>query len=339
MIKVQIEARVIDIVNHVVAGEGKVEDDYVEAKAMWLPPDKVARKIAAMANAARGEPVIWIVGLDEERHRVVQVDETDPADWWAAVQRGFAHEVSPDLITINVATDHGRVVCLYFETDRAPYLVKTGSTGTATTEIPWRSGTRTRTATRSELLSLLRTSTSIPRLELIRPSAMCFIQEAVQLSGEKKAVCSFSFKCLMFFDTDMNGSLLLPRHRWSCSLRASSGPEFNIEPKIADFSKSGRIGEFGVTARKSGLLVTGPDVVEFNGGVNISDVEFEAVSLSDWVEINIELPTSDSVRSAKIRERLTDRGSGHMATHGSGFRVSWGDHSNYRWPEGLSLID
>lgn len=77
-----------------------------------------------MANAAHGHSIMWIVGLSEEKRAVVPIDDTDPANWWPQMQKQFAYEVTPDLTVVNVSTDHGKVVCLHFETNRAPYFVK-----------------------------------------------------------------------------------------------------------------------------------------------------------------------------------------------------------------------
>lgn len=117
----RIEARVLEIVDRVVTQGRKVEDDAVEAKATWpADPHKAARRIAALANAARGDDVMWLIGLDENGHAVVPLDDTDVANWWPAVESKFADVVAPAVRTLVVPTEHGQVVCLYFETDRSP---------------------------------------------------------------------------------------------------------------------------------------------------------------------------------------------------------------------------
>ena len=42
-------------------------DSRVELKAEWPDAVDAARRIAGHANAARGDPVLWIIGLDEKR--------------------------------------------------------------------------------------------------------------------------------------------------------------------------------------------------------------------------------------------------------------------------------
>lgn len=42
-----------------------IEDSRVELKASWPDPKKAARRLAGHANAARGEPILWLVGIND----------------------------------------------------------------------------------------------------------------------------------------------------------------------------------------------------------------------------------------------------------------------------------
>jgi hypothetical protein len=64
------------------------EDIRVELKTVW-PSDnlnKVARQLGAHANAARGEPVLWLLGVDEKAGTVPGVIPDDFAN--STVSRG-----------------------------------------------------------------------------------------------------------------------------------------------------------------------------------------------------------------------------------------------------------
>lgn len=90
-----LEARVLSVVEAVLRGR-QVEDDRVELKAVWPEPGvKVARQIAGHVNAAAGEPVLWIIGLDEKRCQIGSTSGTEPSNWWKAVKGHFA-EVAPE---------------------------------------------------------------------------------------------------------------------------------------------------------------------------------------------------------------------------------------------------
>ena len=66
MKKQDIEFKVLDIIDRLEKGQ-PIEDDTVELKAEW-PKDhfRAARRIAAHANSARGEPLLWLIGIDEK---------------------------------------------------------------------------------------------------------------------------------------------------------------------------------------------------------------------------------------------------------------------------------
>lgn len=155
MRKLQAEAwarRVIEQVKK----KTKVEDDQVELKSKLIPFERAARRIAAHANKSRGEDILWLIGIDEETGLVGVPANSDFAPWWQQVKACFDEE-SPRLehqLTLEV--DNFAIMMLLFETDRYPFVVKnpTGK-GYIDREVPWRDGTTTRSAHRSELVLLV----------------------------------------------------------------------------------------------------------------------------------------------------------------------------------------
>lgn len=109
----RLEARVLDIVERVTGG-GRVDDDLVECKSGWIEPTKAARRLAGHANAGRGDDILWIVGLDEDKGCVVPLDGQEVSNWWAQVEKRFADGVTPDIDVLNVPTEGGSVVALSF---------------------------------------------------------------------------------------------------------------------------------------------------------------------------------------------------------------------------------
>jgi hypothetical protein len=139
------------------------EELRVEIKADWPNSEKAARRIAAHANAAHGEPILWIIGVDQEG-AVVGARHEEMANWWPSVQKRF-NELPPSLLAdINVPAGTLTVVALVFETDRAPYVVKMTDDYL---EVPWRDGTRTRSAKRGELLRILSPLQRKPNVEVL----------------------------------------------------------------------------------------------------------------------------------------------------------------------------
>ena len=118
-----------------------IEDSRVELKSTWIPAEKASRQIAGHANAARGSPILWLIGIDEKTG-LVGAKHEELATWYAKVKSQF-NGVAPSLMNLNIPIQGKTVVALLFETDRAPYVVinpvygKTGG-GAVSHEAPWR---------------------------------------------------------------------------------------------------------------------------------------------------------------------------------------------------------
>lgn len=160
----RLERRVLDLVGAVKSGT-KVEDSLVELKTEWPAPEGAFRQLAGHANAARGDNILWVIGIDEKDRSVPGANGEELSVWWPQVQKRF-ESTSPDLIRhLNVQFEGVSVQALLFGTDRAPYVVHASVKPEA--EVPWRDGTRTRSAKRHELLSLLEASTKAIATEII----------------------------------------------------------------------------------------------------------------------------------------------------------------------------
>lgn len=90
MRKIEIEAWAHRVVETVKSGH-KVEDSLVELKSTLIEAKKAARRLAAHANAANGQPILWIIGLDETSG-VVQSIQDDLSDWWNQMKSEFDDE-------------------------------------------------------------------------------------------------------------------------------------------------------------------------------------------------------------------------------------------------------
>ena len=135
-----------------VKSQKPVEDTRVECKASWVEPYSIARQFAGHANAAKGESILWLMGIDEKQGIVTGVDRNDLANWYPQLVKNF-DGVAPSLLAdLNLDVDSKTVVALMFDTSNAPFVIKVPNTDRL--EIPWRQGTRTRSANRSEVLRI-----------------------------------------------------------------------------------------------------------------------------------------------------------------------------------------
>ncbi len=143
------------------------EDDRVEHKQEW-PTDypKIARRVAGLCNAARGEPVLLIIGPDNQTAN----SSIDPADWFAKLEKEF-DSVPPDHQHISFHHNGKPADAILFHTDRAPYVVRnpdfgTSGGGSIALEVPWRDGTRIRTARREDLIRILVPIAKLPSIHV-----------------------------------------------------------------------------------------------------------------------------------------------------------------------------
>ena len=170
MKKQEIEFKVLDIIDRLEKGQ-PIEDDQVELKTEW-PSDhfKAARRIAAHANCARGEDIMWLIGIDE-KSGVVGADFEELSVWYAKIKSKFDQGMAPNLISLAVPYEGKTVVALLFETERAPYVIRIPATwGPVTCEVPWREANSTRSAKRSDLIKLLHPVQKQPSVEILNGS-------------------------------------------------------------------------------------------------------------------------------------------------------------------------
>jgi hypothetical protein len=146
-----------------------VEDSRVELKRTWPEPVKAAPRLAAHANAARGESIVWIVGLDEEADPpVFSIDATETSTWYASLRRHFDEGWAPPCLQDLVLSVENRTIVVFeFRTDGAPYVCLNPKGGEPSRWVPWREATGTHAAGRRRLLELLIGQSKLPELDVL----------------------------------------------------------------------------------------------------------------------------------------------------------------------------
>lgn len=186
----EIELWARDVVEAVIRNQ-PVEDSRVELKANWIEPGKAAKQLAGHANASRGEPILWLIGVDERNATVSGVDPVEFEGWYKQVQRWF-DGYAPDLVIhTNVRIEDHTVVALYFDTAQyAPYVVTNDKGGYPEFSVPWRDGTRIRAARRDELLRLLLPIVKQPHIRLA--TAELGLRVSAQAISQRKHTWTFT---------------------------------------------------------------------------------------------------------------------------------------------------
>ncbi|MBN1261349.1 MAG: ATP-binding protein, partial [Anaerolineae bacterium] len=214
----QIEGWVLDIVDRVKTGQ-PIEDSRVELKATWIEPDRAARRIAGHANAARGAPILWVIGVDEDSG-IVGASQEELANWYPQVKAQF-DGIAPTLSHYNIPAEGRTVVALYFETDRAPYVVKNlaygqKGGGPVSLEVPWREGTSTRSATRADLLRILIPLQPLPSFEILGGSLT-----AEELERQERPALRWSLEFDLYVTTLGKEATVIPFHKCAGSFHVS----------------------------------------------------------------------------------------------------------------------
>lgn len=147
-----------------------LEDVRVEMKRDWPPAAQAARQIAGHANFARGDPILWLIGLDET-DGVVGASSIEFSNWHAQLNACFEGP-APAMTDLNLFSEGKLVVALAMETDRMPYVVKNPNFGKpdggpVQFEVPWRVARGTRTARREDLLRIIASPSKVPNVEVL----------------------------------------------------------------------------------------------------------------------------------------------------------------------------
>ena len=296
----ELETLVLSTVDRILNGR-RAEDSRIECKGSWPDPKK-ARQLAGHANSARGEEIVWIIGIDETAGEFTSPVMPDLADWWSQMSARFDDHVVPGIRELNVqVTDTASVTALLFSTDRAPYLIK-ASDGQSSFErdVPMRSGTGTRSAYRHELLRLLQPAAVPPPASLITAS----------LSGYKAKDSStrFHLNIQVYIDQRPDEIVVLPYHQSMCQIvdareelveNKTRTVLFNLSPGSTD----GVFAKVGVQARSDGFVVAGGAVVQLFG---ITDLKNKYSDFSDVqeFEIIVEVGVAGAERSIEIVKTL-----------------------------------
>lgn len=266
MTKPQLENRVLEIVQTVVGGR-RVEDDLTECKTQWPALPKASRQLAASANRAAGDEIVWIVGLDETAGKVTEIEPVEISNWTAQLYKPFPQGIYPELLhNFRVPVDENQhVIALVFDTARAPYVVRMANTPDFL-EVPMREGTRTRSAWRSDLLRILVPKSLAPDAVPLSADLTIAVEEP---EGAKPRV-SARGTMRLFIEHLSERYVMLPRHTMAIEIDSGDGAllmnvgasEGAASLRQRDDRPPRPAPAYGVSVGRDGVLATGPGSVE-----------------------------------------------------------------------------
>lgn len=294
-----IEYWALRIIERVESGQPS-EDTRVELKSVWPDPVKSARQIAGHANSARGEPILWLIGVDEKQG-VLGAKYEELTDWYAQVKTQF-DGVVPAVLSVNVHVRHKTgmktVGALLFETGGAPFVVKNQAHGQpgggpVSLEVPWREGTGTRSAYRGDLLRILVPLQRLPTFELLEADmSVC--------GKDTEGGFPWALYLQVYLAPAPGSRVVIPYHRCHAWMKLEAFGSIQYD-RVSLNAAAPERSRFAV-ASYSGIHMTGPELLSL--GAYLRTKEVPSI-LPDRVEIGAELFVVDGEEYITISDRLT----------------------------------
>jgi hypothetical protein len=299
-----IDARVQAAIENLQAGRGVEDDAGIEFKGDWPEPASKARQLAGAANALRGEPLIYVIGVHDQTGAVTVPAKTEPQEWYAKVSKPF-DQIAPELLwtqTVFVGDDKPQsVTVLVFATDEFPYVIN----GQNRREVPLRVATGTESARRNQLVRMFEPSLRAPALTISEAAVTArwtdspnAVLGAEPLEIERRLWLLLSVECRVFVEHTGPVPLTLPvrdmRARLICT-------DFETRPdvKVRHLGDTGRWTmlkpgqpappepvppQYGVYARDQHVVATAPG--EFT---IMADTRWEGVAPNDSMSDSFDL--------------------------------------------------
>lgn len=209
-------------------GRQAEDDARFELKSKWPPPNAdTARRVAAHANSARGDDIIWVIGVDEKARKVTGAEASDPAQWEDQLRNHFANRWAPSVRPQVIPWGNTNVVALIFGTIGAPFLVRFGEN----TEVPWRGSTRVRSATRFELLEMLTPLVRAPEVEILDGRL------GQSRSPSEITPIRIRLALILYLAAHDDHDVVLPLHRMKVSVLNGRGRRLDLRFAKADVNR------------------------------------------------------------------------------------------------------
>jgi hypothetical protein len=300
---IDLEAKVITAVDRIRDGQ-LVENDLIECKRSW-PQENKARQLAGSLNRAGGDPVVYIIGIDDKTGGVHDVSDTDVLDWWNQIVGKFDH-TPPEMIRhVDVQVSEGEhVVGVAIASDRAPYVVKTGNPSPSL-EVPMREGTGTRSARRDELLRLLIPTVRLPEVVVLDANLRGEFYTQGGKSGTQSLSCMGQLR--VYVEHNGNGLVTLPAHGMRGRVTIHEEVfDLSIEPPVEHVSIPTGTKSIGMQRPSDGVSLTRPGSVPLQLSMKgLSPDDKVLLIAAKTMEIEVVLEVLHSVRPLKVAATLS----------------------------------
>ncbi|BCW84095.1 hypothetical protein NicSoilE8_17680 [Arthrobacter sp. NicSoilE8] len=301
---IDLEARVITAVDRIRAGQ-LAEHDLIECKRDW-PQESKARQLAGSLNRAGGDPVIYIIGIDEKTAEVFDVSSTDVLDWWGQITPRFDH-TPPEMIrhiAVPVGENGEHVVAVAFASDRAPYVVKTGNANPSL-EVPMREGTGTRSARRDELLRILIPAVRLPQIVVLGASLQGEYFPPATNPHTEEFSCTGELR--IYVEHSGEGIVTFPAHGMRGKVTVQDNKfDLHVVPPLETARVPTGPTQFHYQRQSDGVSVTGPRAVPYQVAVRgLTPEHLQLWAESDKLEIEVTFEVLHSIKPLNIELSLS----------------------------------
>jgi hypothetical protein len=192
--------------------------------------------------------------------------------------------------------------------------------GPVSLEVPWREGTRVRTARREDLIRLLVTALDLPTFEVLAASASL---KSFPATDKEPAKSLWSVSLELYITPRSTNILVLPHHRATLELRIEGKKPRQMEdlrlfPPYSHSSSGSRLDSETITGTSSEVIINGPGRV-FAQGV-FREPGDSVLTDPPSVSLHLRLVAADDDRPMEVSASLVPVA---PAKHSDGSIESW----------------
>lgn len=216
---------------------------------------------------------------------------------------------------MTVGVDGVTVVALLIDTERAPFVVKNSAGGHIDHEVPWREGTATRSARRSDLVRLLAPVVHLPAAE-VRTSTVTLVERISEQGAEQHL---WEVATVLYIVPGSPETIVVPDHYCRASI-AAPAIGLRIELGSAYLGAPGEPGGVALHRREvtprlfsaarghAQIIIEGPGIVYFRASTRTPAQPDHPTA--HRVELQLEFRSAGSERPVVVEIAL-DRGDTH----------------------------
>jgi hypothetical protein len=290
-----LEAQVNDAIERVLRGS-RPEDTRIELKGGEVKNiQRTARQLAAHANAARGEPIVWIIGLNENDRRVDGERVGEFSTWIAQIESCFSGAPPYVVLHRSIAHEGKDVLGIVFDTKYAPFVIKNPTFATDKDnqefEVPWRYGTRAFSAKKSELVRILVPLAELPECELLS----CELCTATSIMFTNKKSLTLNAKVYVISRT--GGRVFIPFHRCVFRFRVAGNGTWTIaQPPYVEAQSASSLVRLGDTE----AVVDGAGMMDMRANISMIGDAFREETIDAAIEVGTSIDAKRVVMYATL---------------------------------------